>query len=389
MKKLIPYGKSFIDKDDINSVVKSLKNQFITSGPYVKKLESSVKEKFKVKYSLSCSSGTAALHLSFLSLELKKDDIVILPIVNFIAASNVISFINAKVYFADVDMFTGQMTPKTLENCIKKNNIKKIKAFVTMYLGGSPDNVYEFFKIKKKYNCYMIEDACHALGAFYNYKNKKTYIGSCRHSDICTFSLHPLKSITSGEGGLITTNNNKLYQKIKTLRSHGFKKKLNHWDFKLDYPGFNYRLSDINSALACSQLKKLKLFVKKRTLIANKYIDYFKNSKIFNVRNANKSIYSSWHLFILNINFKYLRTNKNKFLKYLLKKNIIGQQHYIPIYNFKFYKKIKKKNFPNSKIYHENSVSLPIYYELTDRQIKYIFEKIRNFVQDHCKKKND
>ena len=121
-----------------------------------------------------------------------------MPIINFIAASNILSLINAKFYFADVDKITGQMTPKTLDDCIKKNRIKKIKAFVTMYLGGSPDNVYEFFKIKKKYNCYMIEDACHALGAFYNHNNKKIGVGSCKHSDICTFSLHPLKSITSG-----------------------------------------------------------------------------------------------------------------------------------------------------------------------------------------------
>lgn len=388
MKKLIPYGKSFINKDDINSVVKSLKNQFITSGPYVKKLENSVKEKFKVKYCLSCSSGTAALHLSFLSLKLKKNDVIILPIINFIAASNILSLINAKFYFADVDKITGQMTPKTLDDCIKKNRIKKIKAFVTMYLGGSPDNVYEFFKIKKKYNCYMIEDACHALGAFYNHNNKKIGVGSCKHSDICTFSLHPLKSITSGEGGLVTTNNKKLHDRMKNLRSHGFKKKSYHWEYKLDSPGLNYRLSDINSALAFSQLKKLKLFIKQRTIIAKKYINYFKiKNEIYNVRDIDTLSSSSWHLFILNINFKYLKTNKTKFLKYLLKKNIIGQQHYIPIYNFNFYKRIKKSNFPNSKIYFENSISLPIYFKLKDNQIKYILNKIGNFCQIYLKNK--
>jgi dTDP-4-amino-4,6-dideoxygalactose transaminase len=153
------------------------------------------------------------------------------------------------------------MTPETLLACIKKNKLKKIKAILTMYMGGFPENVVEFYKIKKKYRCFLIEDACHALGAKYEHKSKDIYIGSCKHSDIAVFSLHPVKTITAGEGGLVTTNSKLIYQRILELRSHGIirNKKNYHWKYNIYELGFNYRLSDLNCALAISQLKKINL----------------------------------------------------------------------------------------------------------------------------------
>ena len=151
------------------------------------------------------------------------------------------------------------MTPKNLKDCIKKNKLKKIKTFITMYLGGSPENAYEFFKIKKKLKCYLIEDSCHAFGSKYFYNKKLVPVGSCKHSDISTFSLHPVKSITTGEGGIVTTNNKKFYEFVSLMRSHGLVKKKNkHWEYDLKHCGLNYRLSDINSALV-----SLKLMYKK------------------------------------------------------------------------------------------------------------------------------
>ena len=293
MNKLIPYGHFFIDNKDIAEVNKSLKNKFITSGPYVHKLESQVEKKLNVSFCISCSSGTAALHLAFLSLNLKKNDVIIMPIINFIASANILSLMNKKIFYADVDRFTGQMTPETVKECIKKNKLTKIKVILTMYLGGSPDNVLGFYKLKKIYKCYIIEDACHALGASYADKKKINFIGSCAHSDICTFSFHPLKSITSGEGGLITTNNKTLSKKIKLLRSHGIIKK-NHWDFNVKAPGLNYRLSDINCALAYSQFLKLNLFIRKRSQIAKNYNTYFKKfPNIFFIRKIERNVNSA------------------------------------------------------------------------------------------------
>lgn len=381
MSKLLPYGHFFIDKKDINEVNKSLRNKFITSGPYVSKLERQVEKTFKVSNCISCSSGTAALHLAFLALDLKKDDVIIMPIVNFIASTNILNFMNKKIFYADVDQFTGQMTPETIEECIKKNKITKVKVILTMYLGGSPDNVLEIFKLKKKYKCYIIEDACHALGASYVDKKITNYIGSCKHSDICTFSLHPLKSITSGEGGLITTNNDNLCKKIKLLRSHGLIRKKNHWNFDVKIPGLNYRSSDINCALAYSQLLKLKSFVSKRTQIAKNYNAHFKkNPNVFFVRRLKKDINSAWHLFLLVIKFENLKCDADSLIKYLKKKKIIAQQHYTPIYKFDYYKKIKKKDFPNAEKYYKNTISLPIFYKLDKKSLKRVFSEIKRFV---------
>ena len=167
--KTIPYGRQHIDIQDIRFVSKALKEDLITTGRYVKKLESKISKFLQVKYAASCNSGTSALHLALLAINLKKDDVIIMPAINFIAVYNMARLMNAKIFLADVDPLTGQVTPKTLSECIKINKLKKIKAIVTMYLGGYPENVIEFYNIKKKFNCYLIEDACHAFGSKYLY----------------------------------------------------------------------------------------------------------------------------------------------------------------------------------------------------------------------------
>ena len=274
MRKLIPYGRQSISKDDINSVIKALRSDFLTTGPLTKKFETKFKSYVGSKYAITCSSGTSALHLALMSLNIKKGDIVILPVINFIASINMSHILGAKIYFADVNKITGQMTPRNLETCIKKNGLKKIKAVVTMYNGGNPNFAREFFILKKKYNFFLIEDACHALGAKYD-KSKNLRVGSCKYSDLATFSLHPIKSITTGEGGVISTNNKDLYKKINTFKNHGILKEnvngKNNWSYKIVSPGYNYRLSDISCALGISQIKKLNKFISKRNKIFNFY----------------------------------------------------------------------------------------------------------------------
>ena len=228
--KYIPYGKQFLDKSDKQSVLNSITNDMITSGPFVEKFEKNIKNYLKCKYSYVCSSGTAALHLGMLSLNLKKNDIILMPAVNFIASYNMARNLGLKVYLVDVDEKKGQIKPNNILECIKKNNLKKISAIITMFHGGYPENIKEFYDLKKKYKFYIIEDACHALGSEYKYKNNFYKIGSCKHADICTFSLHPLKTITTGEGGIVTTNNFKFAKNIKLFRSHGISRnKKKHW----------------------------------------------------------------------------------------------------------------------------------------------------------------
>jgi len=381
--KYIPYGRQFIDRSDVKEVSKALVQDFITTGNYVKKFEDKVSSFLRVKYALSCINGTAALHLAFMAINLKKNDVVIMPAVNFVASYSMAKFMNAKIYLADVDSLTGQMSPRTLLDCINKNKIKRIKAVITMYLGGYPENVIEFYKIKKKYKFYLIEDACHALGAKYFYNKKYIPIGSCKHSDISTFSLHPVKTITSGEGGIVTTNSTLIYDQIILLRSHGIEKDKNfHWKYNILRPSFNYRLSDLNCALALSQLKKIKKFINYRKRIYDFYRSHLKiNQNFINIKKYSKII-PSFHLYLLSINFKKIKKKKNKLLKFLKKENIYCQFHYIPIYKFKLFKdKIDLKYFQGSENYFQNNISLPIFFNLKFFLLKKIIKKINTFIK--------
>jgi UDP-4-amino-4,6-dideoxy-L-N-acetyl-beta-L-altrosamine transaminase len=383
--KNIPYGRQHIDSSDIKAVSKALKADLITTGDYVNQFEKKITKLLKVKFAVSCNSGTSAIHLAFLSINLSKNDVIIMPAINFIAAYNLAKIMGAKVFLADVDPSTGQMTPEKLLECIKKNKLKKIKAIVTMYLGGYPENVIEFYKIKKKLGFFLIEDACHALGAQYNFKGKNIYIGSCKHSDISTFSLHPVKTITSAEGGVATTNNKQIFSKMRLFRSHGIKKKKFHWDYEILFNGFNYRLSDINCALAISQIKKIKKFINLRKRIYFFYKKKFYNfSSFFTLPKYRNNIKSSYHLFIINFNLKKILVTKKNFLIKMLKNKIICQYHYKPIFLFGkiFNEKFMKKDFKGAMSYYKNTISLPIFPDLSKKNQIFIIKIIKNLLQN-------
>mgnify|MGYP001207523672 CR=1 FL=1 len=378
--KYIPYGRQYIDNNDKKSVLTSLSNHLITTGPFVEKFENKLKKYFNTKHSFVCSSGTAALHLAMLSIGLKKDDIILMPAINFIASYNMAKSMQSKVYLVDVDEYTGQVTPDKVLDCIKKNKLKKIKALILMYNGGYPECVQKFYEIKKKHNFLIIEDACHALGAEYRYKKKFLKIGSCKHSDISTFSLHPLKSITSGEGGIVTTNNNKISKNIKLFRNHGIlRNKKNYWNYDILEHGYNYRLSDINCALGLSQLKKISFFLKKRKSIYFKYVKEFENfNQNLILPKYSNSIRPAFHLFFININFSRLKKNKDNFMRYLVEKKILAQQHYIPIYKFKVYKERPNK-FLGAEKFFKNAISLPIFVNLNVSKQKRIITIIKKY----------
>ena len=246
--KYTPYGRQFLDKEDKSQVLRSLSKDLITTGSIVQKFEKKINKYLKCKFSFVCSSGTAAIHLAMLSIGLKKNDIILMPAINFIAAYNIAKSMDLKVYLVDVNEHTGQITSETIIKCIKENKLKKIKALVTMYHGGYPENIKNFYELKKKYDLFIIEDACHALGSEYKHNNDYIKIGSCKHSDVSTFSLHPVKTITSGEGGIITTNDSKIAKNIRLFRSHGIQGIQKHWQYDILKHGFNYRLS-VNCSL--------------------------------------------------------------------------------------------------------------------------------------------
>lgn len=380
MKRIIPYGRQFISKDDIKNVSKILRQDIITSGSKVPEFEKEIQKYLKCKYSTVCNSGTSAIFLSLLSIGVKKNDVIIMPAINFIAAYNVSKILGAKIYLADVNKFNGQMSPEDVINICKKFKIKKIKALIVMYNSGYPSNSDKFYKLKKKYKCFIIEDACHALGAEYKFKKKFFKIGSCKHADISTFSLHPLKTITSGEGGIVTTNSKILDDKIKKFRSLGIKKsKFKHWDYDVELTGFNFRLTDFQCSLGISQLKKIKLFLNKRKQIVKKYNLSFKKLLQICTPETYKSYISSNHLYLINLK-KYDIKIKENFIKHMMKYKIITQQHYKPLYKFKNFsgKYISK----NAEIYYKSTISLPIFYQLSSKEQNYIINKVNSFFKN-------
>ncbi len=383
----LSYGRHYIDQTDLKEIKNALFSGYLSSGSYINKFENLIKKKLKVNFVSVCNSGTSALHLAYLACNLKENDIVILPAVNFVAAANLAKLMKLKFYFADIEYNTGQISPKTINDCIKKNKIKKINAIVVMYMGGYPRNIKYFDYLKKKYKCFLIEDSCHAFGSKYKIGKKNFYIGSCKHSDISTFSFHPLKTITTGEGGAVTTNKKLLNDRILKFRSHGFIKKKNYWNYDLDFSGYNFRLSDINCALGISQLTKIDKFISKRKKIFQNYfkkLNKYKNIVKLVTPEINTS--PSYHLIILQIDFQNLRINKETLIKKLMLSNIYCQYHYIPTYKFKSFNLFKHEKLENSETYFKNSISIPVYFSLKIEEQNLIINKIKMIINKYAKK---
>ena len=378
--KIIPYGRQFIDDNDLRSVNQALKKDKITTGQNVEKFEKKLEYFLKCKYSIVCNSGTSAILLAMQSINVAKNDVIIMPTINFIASYNVAKILGAKVFLADVDKYTGQMTPQDVIDCCRKFNLKTIKAVIVMYHSGTPLNAEKFKNLKKKYNCTIIEDACHALGAEYKFRNKFYKIGSCKHSDICTFSLHPLKTITTGEGGIVTTNNQKIAKRVKSLVSLGINRKKKHWEYDVDNYGLNLRMNDFQSALGISQLKKINVFLKKRESLFEKYIFRLREIDSINLPYSNKNYKSANHLFIINIK-GFNKSKKEKLIKYMLKNKIILQYHYIPIYKFKVFK--DKFMSKNAEIFFKTSVSLPIFYNMSLKNLKKVTDHLKKYFKTY------
>ena len=383
---MINYGKHFIDNKDIISVKKVLKSDWLTQGPIVKKFESSLKFFFKAKYCCAVSSGTAALHLAGLALGWKKGDIVLTTPITFLASSNSILYSSATPSFVDIDNSTYNINLNLLEKKIEKLNSfsKKVVAIVVTDYAGNPCDWQKLKKIVLKYNIKLINDNCHAIGASYN--NDKGY--AAKYADVVTHSYHPVKNITTGEGGAILTNNKKIFEKINILRSHGITKnpnkmRNNHgpWYYEMHELGYNYRISDIQCALGISQLKKINKFVKRKKQIAKIYNSEFSNRNIFTTPKVDKNSQHAYHLYPLLINFDNLN-QKKKMFKFLYKNNINLQVHYIPIHLQPYYKKkygLKKGDFPIAERFYEREVSLPIYFSLKRNEISRVIKNIKLF----------
>ena len=373
---MIYYGKHFISKKDILHVEKTLQSNFLTQGPRVKIFENKFSQKVSSKYSIACSTGTSALHLACQALELKKNDTVWTTPITFVASVNSSLLCGAKVDFVDIDKDDWNIDVELLKNKLKKTIKKKLpKILIVVHLGGISCDMRKIFRLSKKYNFKIIEDACHGLGGSY----QNSTIGSCKYSDISTFSFHPVKNMTTGEGGAVTTNSKKIYNKIKLLVHHGISRK-NKYEYDVKKISNNYRLSDMSCALGISQLESLSKFIKYRKDVSN-YYEKKITSRTVKKRKVNFSHNSGYHLHIIRSekikNFK----QKKKIFEIFEKKKIILGFHYIPIYRFSILKdKFDFKKFLESEKYFKEAFSLPIYYGLKRKDQDNIIKLINNYL---------
>ena len=378
---MINYGRQYIDSDDVKAVLRVLKSDWLTQGPQIQKFENSLKAYFNSNYCTVLSSGTAALHLAVLTLGWNKEDIIITTPISFLATSNCILYCGATPSFVDIESKYFTIDVEKLEQKIKlfKKREKKIVGIIATDYAGHPCDWKSLRKIADRYGLKLINDNCHALGA--QIDNDKGY--AVKYADIVTQSYHPVKNITTGEGGSILTNNKHLDKKIKNLRTHGIDQSTRGlWSYEMKDLGFNYRISDIQCALGTSQLKKLNVFLKKREKIAKSYNNHFQKVENFFIPKVKKENKHAYHLYPLRIDFNKFGINKKSLFKYLVIKGVKPQVHYIPIHLQQFYRKkfnFKKGDFPISEKFYNEEVSLPIYFSLKESEIDFIATSITNF----------
>jgi UDP-4-amino-4,6-dideoxy-N-acetyl-beta-L-altrosamine transaminase len=382
---MINYSKQSINNSDIKAVSKTLKSNFLTQGPKTVEFETKIKKFTGAKYSVVVNSASSALLMSCLSLDLKKNDLIWTTPNTFAASANCIVLSGQKVDFVDIDDRNWNLSIEKLEIKLKKAKIKKKlpKAIIVVHLAGLPVDPIELKKLSKKYKFYIIEDASHSIGS--KYYGKK--VGCCKWSDLCVFSFHPVKIITTGEGGCVTTNTKKFYDKMMLVKNNGITKNsknfnnynLGPWYYEQQTMGYNFRMNDIMAALGISQLKRINLMLQKRNKIATIYKKELKNLPI-EFQEIDKNFYSSYHLFII----KLTKNNKNihrKLFIFLRKNKIFVNLHYLPVHLHPFYRKMgfKKGNFPASENYSESAISIPIFPDLKLQNQKKVINLLKKF----------
>lgn len=393
-KEFLHYSKQCIDHTDLKCIEKVLKSDFLTTGPEVKKFENKLSNYVGSKYAVVCSNGSVALYLACLSLNLPKGTKIIIPSITFAAAANVAKMLDFKIIFCDVESSSGLVTKNILEDTIIENKITK-GLFLPVHLNGQSVDLPEISKVCNKYSISIIEDASHALGTKIMKRKKISKIGSCDYSKMTTFSFHPVKNITMGEGGAITTNDKTLYEKIILLRNNGIQRDpkffsnkgaydknniLNPNHYEIQSIGLNFRASDLNCALGTNQLNKIEKFIIKRKKIVERYdekfsslADFLKPVKKFNFCNT------SYHLYVLLIDFEKIGLTRAHIINQLKNRNIGVQVHYPPLHLQKIYGFSKK--LTGSEEYYKKCLSLPLFPQLTFSDVDYVAMQLKNLIK--------
>ena len=376
----IPYGRQNIDQNDIDAVVLTLQSDFLTQGPKVREFESKFAEYVGANYALAVNNATSALHLSVLALNLSKEDRVITTPITFAASANCIRYTGAEVWFADIDPNTYLLDINSVKELIESKPKGFFKGIIPVDFAGLPVNMEELRVLSDTHNLWIIEDACHAPGGYFIDSNsKKNFCGNGKYSDIGVFSFHPVKHIACGEGGMLTTNSKELYEKLILLRTHGITKdnmQENHggWYYEMIELGFNYRLTDFQSALGITQLAKNKKGVERRNEISSAYKKAFEGKIKF--QHLPVGAYNAHHLFIIEVE------KRKELYDFLHSQGVLVQIHYIPVHNLPYYKKIgySGADLSNAEKYYSKCISLPIYPTLSNEEQNFVIEQVNQFV---------
>jgi len=377
----IPYAHQCLDNKDIKEVVKALKSDWLTQGPRVKAFESALCKYTGARFALATSSGTSALHLSMLALGVGRGDETLTSPITFSASANCALYVGARPQFVDIDSRSYHVDIEKLKDFLKPHSRRKgIKVVVLVHFMGTVSEIEEIRKICSKYGIKLIEDAAHALGAKYKYKGKWIKIGSCRHSDITIFSFHPIKHITTGEGGALLTNNRNIYEKAQALRHHGIIKDSTKpaWFYDISELGFNYRITDFQCSLGASQLKKLDDMVKRRRELVGTYNKYFSKIEEIQLPFERPDTYASYHLYVIRIP----QNKRGSLYNHLRKSNILTQVNYIPVHLLSFYRRkfgYRTGDFAVAEKYFRECLSLPLYIGLSSNQQLKVIKKVKSF----------
>ncbi|WP_438285113.1 UDP-4-amino-4,6-dideoxy-N-acetyl-beta-L-altrosamine transaminase [Bacillus pseudomycoides] len=380
----LPYGKQSIDKDDIHAVINALQSDFITTGPTIKQFEDQVAAYVGAKYAVAFSNGTAALHGACFAAGISNDDEVITTSMTFAASSNCVLYQGGVPVFTDIKSDTYNIDPVLIKDKITD----KTKAIIPVHFTGQPVKLDEILKIAQEHDLTVIEDAAHALGA--TYKEKK--IGSI--SDMTMFSFHPVKHITTGEGGIITTNNEDYYQKLLQFRTHGITRDPNNltenhgpWYYEMQFLGYNYRMTDIQAALGLSQLQKLDSFIAKRKRYVAMYDKELKDLPEIILPKQLNHVDSSWHLYIIQLNLPMLKVDRKEIFQALQQENIGVNVHYIPIHLQPYYQKLgyQKGICPNAEKLYESIITLPLFSEMSEQDANDVIQAVKKVINFYKK----
>lgn len=382
MKK-IPYGRQNITEQDISAVIEVLKSDWLTQGPKIAEFEEAFAQYVGAKYAVAVSNGTAALHLCTLSLGVKPGDKVITTPITFAASANCVRYAGGDVVFADIDPETYLLDIQKVEKLLKDSPKGTYKGIIPVDFAGRAVDLEAFRKLADEYGCWIIEDACHAPGGYFmDSQGQKQQCGNSNFADLAIFSFHPVKHIAAGEGGMITTNDEELYHKLRVLRTHGIQQRpelrqFDHgvWYYEMQELGFNYRLTDFQAALGVSQIKRANEGLKRRKEIAAVYQEAFREAP-FVKRQSGVVEGHAYHLYVVEFE------KRKDLINYLRTKNIIAQVHYIPVHLMPYYQQFgwKPGDMPHAEAYYSRCLSLPMYPTLTNEEQDYVIHCVREFL---------